>query len=107
MLNPEEEQQEVAYVVEKAGLHYAVIYERLNPITGGERRRWHRRGDRAQPQALACRLGDGSPPLSRRRRARGARDRQVWHERGSIQESFCRYPAVLATVDMAGVLSDR
>ena len=47
----------MAYVVEKAGLHYAVIYEGLNPITGRERRRWHRCSDRAEAQALACRLG--------------------------------------------------
>jgi hypothetical protein len=47
----------MAYVVEKAGLHYAVIYQGANPITGKERRRWHRCGDRADAQALAGRLG--------------------------------------------------
>ena len=47
----------MAYVVRKAGLHYAVIYEGVNPITGRERRRWHRCSDSADAQALACRLG--------------------------------------------------
>jgi integrase len=47
----------MAYVVEKAGLHYAVIYEGVNRITGKERRRWHRCSDSADAQALACRLG--------------------------------------------------
>jgi hypothetical protein len=47
----------MAYVVEKAGLHYAVIYQGVNPITGKERRRWHRCANRADAQALAGRLG--------------------------------------------------
>ena len=32
----------MAYVTEKRGVHYAVIYEGRNPVTGRERRRWHR-----------------------------------------------------------------
>ena len=56
----------MAYVVEKAGLHYAVIYEGANPITGKERRRWHRCGTRADAETLACQLGD---QRTRRRRA--------------------------------------
>ncbi len=47
----------MAYVVTKAGLHYALIYEGVNPITGKERWRWHRCSDSADAQALACRLG--------------------------------------------------
>lgn len=46
----------MAYVVEKAGLHYAVIYEGVNPVTGKERRRWHRCADRADATTLACQL---------------------------------------------------
>jgi len=46
----------MAYVVTKAGLYYAVIYEGVNPVTGKERRRWHRCSDSADAQALACRL---------------------------------------------------
>jgi len=30
----------VAYVVEKRGVFYAVIYEGTNPVSGRERRRW-------------------------------------------------------------------
>ncbi len=51
----------MAYVVEKAGLHYAVIYEGVNRITGKERRRWHRCSDSADAKALACRLGAQRP----------------------------------------------
>ena len=47
----------MAYVVEKAGAHYAVIYEGTNPITGRERRRWHRCPSRADAEALAPWLG--------------------------------------------------
>ena len=46
----------MAYVVEKAGLHYAVIYEGVNPVTGSERRRWHRCVDRTEAEILACQL---------------------------------------------------
>ncbi len=46
----------MAYVVEKAGRHYAVIYEGTNPITGGERRRWHRCPTQADAEALARRI---------------------------------------------------
>jgi integrase len=47
----------MAYVVEKAGRHYAVIYEGTNPITGRERRRWRRCPTQADAEALARRLG--------------------------------------------------
>jgi hypothetical protein len=47
----------MAYVVEKAGRHYAVIYEGTNPITGRERRRWYRCPSRAAAEALARGIG--------------------------------------------------
>lgn len=47
----------MAYVVEKAGVHYAVVYEGTNPISGRERRRWHRCPSRAEAEVLARRLG--------------------------------------------------
>ena len=47
----------MAYVVEKAGVHYAVIYEGTNPVTGRERRRWHRCPSHSDAEALASRLG--------------------------------------------------
>lgn len=47
------------YVVCKGNQQYAVIYEGLDPLTGRERRRWHPAGpDRAQTEALACRLAE-------------------------------------------------
>lgn len=47
----------MAYVVDKAGRHYAVIYEGTDSITGRERRRWHRCPSRAAAEALARGLG--------------------------------------------------
>ncbi|HSH21216.1 MAG TPA: hypothetical protein VK992_01190 [Candidatus Caenarcaniphilales bacterium] len=47
----------MAYVVGKAGLHYAVIYEGVNPITGKERRRWYRCSDSAAPRRLPADSG--------------------------------------------------
>ena len=45
------------YVACKGDVWYAVIYEGVDPITGKERRRWHRAGtDRAEAEALAARL---------------------------------------------------
>ena len=48
----------MAYVVEKAGLHYAVIYQGVNPITGKERRRWHR-----QPRRRGASAGFSQTPV--------------------------------------------
>ncbi|MEZ5323397.1 MAG: hypothetical protein R2698_15230 [Microthrixaceae bacterium] len=45
----------MAYVTEKRGVHYAVIYGR-NPVTGTERRRWHRCDDRADAERVAAEL---------------------------------------------------
>ncbi len=43
----------MAYVTEKRGVHYAVIYEGRNPVTGRERRRWHRCESRIDAERLA------------------------------------------------------
>ena len=43
----------MAYVTEKRGVHYAVIYEGRNPVTGRERRRWHRCEDRIEAERVA------------------------------------------------------
>lgn len=48
----------MAYVTEKRGVHYAVIYEGTNPLTGRERRRWHRCNDRTEAERLAQELGE-------------------------------------------------
>ncbi len=46
----------MAYVTEKRGVFYAVIYEGRNPVMGRERRRWHRCDDRAAAEQLAIDL---------------------------------------------------
>lgn len=46
----------MAYVTEKRGVHYAVIYEGRNPVTGRERRRWQRCENRRDAERLAGRL---------------------------------------------------
>ena len=46
----------MAYVTEKRGVFYAVIYEGRNPVSGQERRRWHRCDDRAAANKLATDL---------------------------------------------------
>ncbi len=43
----------MAYVTEKRGVHYAVIYEGRNPVTGRERRRWHRCEDQSDAERVA------------------------------------------------------
>ncbi len=54
----------VAYVTEKRGVFYAVIYEGRNPVSGREQRRWHRCDTRADAERVAGELTD------RRRRHR-------------------------------------
>jgi hypothetical protein len=49
----------VAYVVETAVLHYAVIYEGVIPDRCRERRRWHRSLDRAEGTAPSTTKGPG------------------------------------------------
>ncbi len=90
-LNPEEEPQERAYVVEKAGLHYAVIYEGLNPITGGER--WL--------MATLWRSGRGSDARLPARSAEGPRaEGRFQHDPGRLP------PRPLATGSGGGALAD-
>ncbi len=51
----------MAYVTEKRGVFYAVIYEGRNPVTGRERRRWHRCDDRPAAKKLADELTEQRP----------------------------------------------
>lgn len=46
----------MAYVTEKRGLFYAVIYEGTNPVTGRERRRWLRCESPGEAEQLAMTL---------------------------------------------------
>lgn len=46
----------MGYVVEREGRWYAVAYEGLDPLTGADRRRWHRAPDRAAAQLLVAEL---------------------------------------------------
>lgn len=47
------------YVARKGDRFYAVIYEGTDPITGRERRRWHRAGtDRAAAESIAHDLAE-------------------------------------------------
>lgn len=48
----------MAYVTEKRGVFYAVIYEGRNPVMGRERRRWYRCDDRAAAEQLAIDLSE-------------------------------------------------
>ncbi len=43
----------MAYVTEKRGVYYAVIYEGRNPVSGRERRRWHGCDDHAAAAKFA------------------------------------------------------
>jgi len=61
-----ERSEQVAYVTEKRGVFYAVLYEGTNPVTGRERRRWHRCETRIEAARLAGTLEQ------RRRRQRHA-----------------------------------
>lgn len=48
----------MAYVTEKRGVFYAVIYEGRNPVSGRERRRWHRCDNHAAAAKVANDLTD-------------------------------------------------
>ena len=48
----------MAYVTEKRGVFYAVIYEGRNPVSGRERRRWHRCDDHAAATKVADDLSE-------------------------------------------------
>ena len=67
----------MAYVTEKRGVYYAVIYQGRNPVTGRERRRWHRCEDRIDAERVAEALTAKHEPRrdrvgSRQRRHPGA-----------------------------------
>lgn len=47
------------------GRWYAVSYEGLDPLTGRDRRRWHRTSDEAAARALADTLPSSRPPSAR------------------------------------------
>lgn len=55
----------MAYVTEKRGVHYAVIYEGRNPVTLTERRRWYRCDDRADAERVAAELTAARERLTR------------------------------------------
>src|SRR3954452_10346842 len=49
----------MTYIVQRQERFYVVAYHRLDPLTGRERRRWHRAGGhRADAEAIARQLED-------------------------------------------------
>jgi integrase len=63
---PLQEEPNMGYVTNRDGRWYAVSYEGLDPLTGRDRRRWHRADHEAAARALADAL-----PSARRPSARG------------------------------------
>ena len=57
----------MAYVTEKRGVFYAVIYEGRNPVSGRERRRWHRCDDHAAASEARYRAHRMPLPPAQRR----------------------------------------
>lgn len=55
----------MGYVTHREGRWYAVSYEGLDPLTGRDRRRWHRASDEAAAHALADTLPSARPPSPR------------------------------------------
>ncbi len=55
----------MGYVTNHNGRWYAVSYEGLDPLTGRDRRRWHRANDEADARARADALPSARPPSSR------------------------------------------
>lgn len=55
----------MGYVTNRDGRWYAVSYEGLDPLTGRDRRRWHRTSDEAAARALADALPSARPPSTR------------------------------------------
>ena len=55
----------MGYVTHRDGRWYAVSYEGLDPLTGRDRRRWHRASDQAAARALADTLPSARPPSTR------------------------------------------
>ena len=52
----------MGYVTHRDGRWYAVSYEGLDPLTGRDRRRWHRVADEADARKLADALPSARPP---------------------------------------------
>lgn len=52
----------MGYVTNRDGRWYAVTYEGLDPLTGGDRRRWHRAADETEARAPAEMLPSARPP---------------------------------------------
>ncbi len=55
----------MGYVTNRDGRWYAVSYEGLDPLTGRDRRRWHRADDEADARARAAALPSARPPSTR------------------------------------------
>lgn len=55
----------MGYVTSRDGRWYAVGYEGLDPLTGRDRRRWHRAKDETAARALADALPSARPPSAR------------------------------------------
>jgi integrase len=55
----------MGYVTNRDGRWYAVSYEGLDPLTGRDRRRWHRASDEADARTLADALPSARPPSTR------------------------------------------
>jgi len=55
----------MGYVTNRDGRWYAVSYEGLDPLTGRDRRRWHRAIDEAEARAIADTLPSALPPSTR------------------------------------------
>lgn len=55
----------MGYVTNRDGRWYAVSYEGLDPLTGRDRRRWHRASDQAAARALADTLPSTRPSSAR------------------------------------------
>lgn len=55
----------MGYVTYRDGRWYAVNYEGLDPLTGRDRRRWHRASDETAARTLAAALPRSRPPSAR------------------------------------------
>ena len=55
----------MGYVTDRDGRWYAVSYEGLDPLTGRDRRRWHRADNEADARARADALPSARPPSAR------------------------------------------
>lgn len=51
----------MAHVIVKRTVHYAVIYECRDPVTGRERRRWHRCENRSTPNGSPASSPNNTP----------------------------------------------